>query len=47
MTGILNFFIGFLTTALVVLAIVYVFNRFTSGGVAGLGKEPLSATIKK
>lgn len=45
MSGILNVIIGFITTAIVVLAIIFGFNKFTAGGVAGLGREPIANTI--
>lgn len=45
MSSIINFLIGFLTTGIMVLAVVYVFNRFTAGGVASLGKQPIAATV--
>jgi hypothetical protein len=45
MSSIINFFVGFLTTAIAVLAVVFVFNKFTAGGVATLGKAPIADTI--
>lgn len=45
MSGILNFIIGFLSTALAVLAVVFVFNKFSPGGVSALGKGPISDTF--
>lgn len=46
MSSILNFVIGFLTTGIMVLAVIFVFNRFTAGGVASLGKAPIATTVK-
>ena len=45
MSSILNFIIGFLTTAIAVLAVIFVFNKFTAGGVASLGKASIADTI--
>lgn len=45
MSGIINFIIGFISSAVVTLAIIYVFNRFTVGGVAALGKQPIMQTV--
>lgn len=45
MSTILNFVIGFVTTAITVLAVIYVSNKLLKGGVASLGKEPLLKTV--
>ena len=41
MNTLLNLLIGFATTGVVVLAVIFVFNKVSSGGVANLGKGPL------
>lgn len=45
MGGFLNFIIGVVTTFITVLVVIFVFNRFTVGGVSGLGREPISTTV--
>lgn len=47
MSGLLNVILGFVMTAVVVLAVVYLFNAFTSGGVAQLGKAPIGSVLKQ
>lgn len=47
MSVLINFAIGFLTSAITVLAVIFVFNRFTSGGVAALGKAPITEVVGK
>lgn len=47
MHALLNIAIGFLTTGLVVLAVIYVFNKVSKGGgVAKLGTQPLLSSVK-
>lgn len=43
MSTLLNFLIGFLTTAIVVLAVIWVFNRFV-GDVSLVGKGDLASS---
>ena len=38
MHSLVNLLIGFAGTAVVVLLIIFLFNKFTTGGVAALGK---------
>lgn len=45
MGGILNFVIGIITTFITVLVVIFVFNKWTTGGVASLGRDPITTTV--
>jgi len=45
MASFINLVLGFAFTFIGVMVAIYLFNKFTPGGVAMLGKEPVTSTI--